>query len=150
MGLEMEKPIYNDKSKKINKRSSDQLQNINSKQNNWQLLSHSQKFSPPTDVFETNDNIIVRVEIAGMKEEEIDITFNNNILNISGNRINTIENIKAFHQMEVSFGEFLSAIEINSPIILDKADANYQNGILIIKLPIALPKSITINKSSGK
>ena len=146
----MEKPIQSDKSKKINKHTSDQLKNINSKQNNWQLLSHSQKFCPPTDVFETNDNIIVRVEIAGMQEKDIDITFNNNILNISGNRVDTNENIKAYHQMEVSFGEFLSTIEIKSPIILDKAKANYQNGILNIKLPLALRKSITLNKPTDK
>jgi HSP20 family protein len=142
----MDKPINSDKSINKKNRPSDQIQNINSKQNNWQLLSHSQKWHPPTDVFETNGNIIVRVEIAGMQENDIDITYNNNVLNVSGNRTDSFDNIKAFHQMEVNFGEFLSAIEINTPILLDKAEANYQNGILIIKLPIALPKSITINK----
>ena len=142
----MEKSIDNDEMASEIKRSSEQLKNTNSNQNNWQLLSHSQKWRPPTDVFETIDHIIIRVEIAGMQENDIDITFNNSVLNVSGNRLDPIENIKAFHQMELSFGDFLSAIEISTPISLAKAEASYQNGILIIKLPKALPKSIIINR----
>ena len=124
----------------------DKFRHIKSDQNNWQIFSHSQKWHPPTDVFETLDSIILRIEISGMNEEDIDITINKNIINISGIRVDDILDKKAFHQMEVNFGEFNSSIEINIPIQIEKAEAKYSNGMLIIVLPKAKQKSISINR----
>lgn len=145
-GQEMDKQKFSESSENKHGDPSDKFRHINSDQNNWQIFSHSQKWRPPTDVFETVDSIILRIEISGMNEEDIDITINKNIINISGIRVDKILDKNAFHQMEVNFGEFNTSIEINVPIQIDKAEAKYSNGMLIIVLPKAKQKSISVNK----
>ena len=108
------------------------------------MITHSRNWRPPTDVYETTDCLIVKVEIAGMSQENFDITFFKNTLSISGLRVDENSSIKAFHQLEIGYGEFLTSIEFNSPVQVEKAEAVYQNGFLIIKLPKTQPKSILI------
>lgn len=142
----MDKQKFNESSENKPGDPSDKHRHINSDQNNWQIFSHSQKWRPPTDVFETLESIILRVEISGMNEEDIDITINKNVINISGIRVDNILDKNAFYQMEVNFGEFNCSVEINVPIQIEKAEAKYSNGMLIIVLPKAKQKSISINK----
>lgn len=108
------------------------------------MITNTRNWRPPTDVYESEDCIIVKVEIAGMAQDKFEITYFKNTLNISGCRSDEISTKKAFHQLEIGYGEFLTSIEINIPIQVDKAEANYQNGFLIINLPKSQPKNIQI------
>lgn len=91
-------------------------------------------WSPPTDVYETEENYVIKVEIAGMRDEDFDVAFENNILMISGYRSDLNER-RAYHQMEIRFGRFELAVEV--PVLLDieKATAEYKDGFLTIVLP---------------
>jgi HSP20 family protein len=100
---------------------------------------------PPTDVFESEQDILVRVEIAGMRENDFVIELNGNHLVIRGNRQDIIEK-KAFHQMEIRFGEFILELDLSIPINSEEVDAIYQNGFLLIRLPKASPHQIPIGK----
>ncbi len=108
------------------------------------MVTNSGNWRPPTDVYESDNCIVVKVEIAGMSQDKFDITYFKNILSISGCR--TDENLtgKSFHQLEIGYGDFQTSIEINSSIQVEKADATYQNGFLIIRLPKLKPKSIQV------
>lgn len=108
------------------------------------MITNTRNWRPPTDVYESDDCIIVKVEIAGMSQEKFEITYFKNVLNISGCRSDEISTKKAFHQLEIGYGEFLTSIELNIPIQVDKAEANYQNGFLTINLPKSQPKNIHI------
>jgi len=103
---------------------------------NWRLTVQPNVWRPPTDVFETQDNFVVRVEIAGMKESDFSITLDKQILSISGIRPDLPER-KAFYQMEIHFGEFGSEIEIPGPVDPDRVEAVYQDGFLRVNLPKA-------------
>ncbi len=137
---------------KISERKSSSLnQDKNSPRNyasqqNWRLYSQNQQWIPATDVFETDHQVIIRLEIAGMQEDAFEIVFDKNILAISGSRIDPIEDIRVFHQMEIGFGEFFIALEINIALDLETAEATYENGYLIILVNKAKPKSIKIEK----
>jgi len=113
---------------------------------NWKLLSQNRKWNPPTDVFETENQVIIRIEIAGLTENDFEIIFDQNLLSISGTRIDTFPPPKIFHQMEVIFGDFLIEIEINIPVNLENSYAKYDNGNLIIHIDKAKPKTIKIGK----
>jgi len=113
---------------------------------NWKLYSQNQRWNPPTDVFETDEQIIIRIEIAGMEEDDFDITFDKNIFSVTGSRIDQVRSVKVFHQMEVNFGEFFTGIEINIPLDIDNAEARYNNGFLSIFINKASPKTIKIGK----
>lgn len=108
------------------------------------MKNQNRNWRPPTDVYESDDHIIIKVEIAGMEQENFEITYYKNILSISGCRKDENSSRKSFHQLEIGYGEFLSTIEINLPIQVDLAEAIYKNGFLILKLPKSKPKSIKI------
>lgn len=108
------------------------------------MITNTRNWRPPTDVYESDDCIIVKVEIAGMDQEKFNITYFKNTLNISGCRTDENSSIKAFHQLEIGYGDFSTSIEINMPIQVDKSEAIYQNGFLIISLPKSHPKNILI------
>jgi HSP20 family protein len=110
---------------------------------NWRLTARPNVWRPPTDVYETEDKFIVRLEIAGVKEADFTITLDMNILTISGLRSDNMDH-KSFHQMEIHFGEFYSEIELPGPIENDLSSAEYRDGFLFIYLPKAQSKNITI------
>lgn len=110
---------------------------------NWRLSSRPHAWSPPTDLYETEESVVVLVEIAGMEENDFSITIEKNILIISGVRPDTTER-RAFYQMEIPFGEFSTHIEIPTAIDVEKVEAVYQDGFLKITLPKATPTSIKI------
>jgi len=107
----------------------------------WHI--RSSVWSPPTDVYETNDSFVVRVEIAGMHEEDFEVAVENHILMIGGHRSDLNER-RAYHQMEIRFGKFEIAVEIPVPVDADGSVAEYKDGFLLIQLPKANPKQIEV------
>jgi HSP20 family protein len=100
----------------------------------WQGGTRGHIWRPPTDVYETQDALIVRVEIAGMHEEDFSISLSGRHLVIRGIRPDVSER-RAYHQMEIFFGEFVSEVELQLPVILDQIQAEYQRGFLRVVLP---------------
>ncbi|MEP7136963.1 MAG: Hsp20/alpha crystallin family protein [Chloroflexota bacterium] len=107
----------------------------------WQVRSSG--WSPPTDVYETEVNFIVRVEVAGMKDADFEVAIENNMLMISGNRSDPNER-RAYHQMEIRFGKFEIAVEIPVPVEIERSVAEYKDGFLMVQLPKASPKHIEV------
>jgi HSP20 family protein len=104
---------------------------------------HSYAWSPPTDVYETETNFVVRVEAAGMREEDFTINVEDNFMVISGVRSESPE-WRAYRQMEIRFGEFSTAIELPLGVDVSKADADYKDGFLNVILPKLKPTNIII------
>lgn len=102
-------------------------------------------WSPPTDVFDIGDKIIVRVEIAGMREQDFSILLDGRKLLITGMR-NLPQERCAYHQMEISSGEFRIAVDLPHPVVTDQVEAAYKDGFLRISLPKAKPKRIRIEE----
>lgn len=107
----------------------------------WQVSFSG--WNPPTDVFETEENFIVRVEIAGMKDADFEVAIENQILMISGNRSEPNER-RAYRQMEIRFGKFEIAVEISVPVEIERAVAEYKDGFLVVQLPKLSPKHIEV------
>jgi HSP20 family protein len=99
---------------------------------------------PPTDVFETDETIVVRVEIAGMEEAEISIELHERLLVVHGVRQDVAER-RAYHQMEILFGEFSTEVELPAPIVAEEVIAEYKGGFLKVILPQDRPKRIRVN-----
>jgi HSP20 family protein len=109
----------------------------------WQVNIRNRVWTPPTDVYETAEGVVVRVEIAGMKRPDFSIDFNRNVLTISGVRPDFPEK-KAYFQMEIRHGEFNVSIEIPFPVDHSRIDAEYRDGFLCVRLPKAETKRIEI------
>lgn len=98
----------------------------------WQVRPNV--WRPPTDVYETEENVIVKMEIAGMRDEDIEVAVHDDILVVSGERSDSPER-KAYHQMEIPFGKFSVAIELPAQVEIEQATAEYRDGFLTIRLP---------------
>ena len=112
---------------------------------NWHITGKPHVWHPPTDVYETEDKIVIRVEIAGMRDGDVSVNFDHHILSINGNRSEVPEK-RAFNQMEIFFGEFSSEIEIPVPIDAENIRAEYEDGFLRVFLPKAAPRHIEISE----
>ena len=107
----------------------------------WQVTTSV--WSPPTDVYETAEDFIVRVEVAGIRENDLEISFEHGILLISGVRPEVPER-RAYHQMEIHFGKFSTAIGVPGPIDLDHSVAEYKDGFLLVRMPKAKTTDVKI------
>jgi len=106
----------------------------NPKSIGWQIRAHSHVWSPPTDLYETEDKYVVRVEIAGLRDQDFSVTLDNNYLVISGSRPDVLER-RAYHQMEIRFGEFSTVVALPSQVDSDQTIAEYSDGFLVVMLP---------------
>jgi HSP20 family protein len=98
---------------------------------------------PPTDVYETETSVIVRVEVGGLEEEDFEIRLEAHVLTISGERRDQAAKL-AYHQLEMRYGPFLTAIHLPQPIDETGIEATYRDGILRVILPKAQPRQVSV------
>ncbi len=99
---------------------------------------------PNTDVYVTDNGLVVKVELAGMRSEHLEITVEGNRLRISGNRPDGCRAAKcSFLVMEINYGPFESVLEVPAGYDLSQAKAAYLNGFLRIDVPKAARASKT-------
>jgi HSP20 family protein len=109
----------------------------------WRITSRPHTWRPPTDVFEIEGAVVIRVEVAGVRESDFTISLVERTLTIRGIRQDTPER-RAYHQMEIAFGEFATEIELSFPVVADKVEATYRDGFLRILLPIVQLKHVKV------
>lgn len=109
----------------------------------YRINKRATSWRPPMDIYETREAIMVRIEVAGMQEDDFIIELNGRFLSIRGSRPDINEK-RAFHQMEIRFGEFFLEFEIPMPVDVEKIEATYQNGFLQVSLPKSKPQQIEI------
>ena len=135
------------KSKNLNPHwySSDEPQSLSPDTSRWRNGVRAHFWRPATDVYETEDTVIVRVEIAGMKEEDFSVSLTGRVLTVRGNRPDVLER-RAYHQMEIFFGEFSTEVELPAPVRSDEVTAEYIAGFLRLVFPKDKPKKIHVNE----
>ena len=109
----------------------------------WAVTSHAHTWRPPTDVFETDDAVIVRIEVAGMRDSDFNVTLSDQLLIVTGYREDPSPKV-AYHQMEVRFGEFRVEVFMHWGIGEAGIQAVYDNGFLQVVLPKARKRQIRI------
>jgi HSP20 family protein len=105
-------------------------------------------WTPPVDIQETDDAYRIQVELPGMKKEDIQITLENNVLRLSGER-KFEKDVKKenFHRIERVYGTFSRSFALPTQVSSDKVDATFQDGVLTITVPKAeqaKPRRISI------
>ena len=109
------------------------------------LVRHSNRsFSPPTDVIQLEDKLLVVIELAGMRSSDLDITLLERHLVISGLRKRPQHPNPAYHQVEIAYGEFRIEVMLPWAINRDAVSATYEAGLLQIELPRKPARTIRI------
>ena len=125
--------------------TTDESESLRPGGNRWRNGIRSHVWRPATDVYETEESIIIRVEIAGMREEDFSISLKGNQLTVRGNRTDVLER-RAYYQMEISFGEFLTEVNLPGPVLSDDVTAEYIDGFLRLVFPKDKPKKIRVTE----
>lgn len=109
----------------------------------WAALYGPNVFRPATDVFDTDEALWVRVEIAGVREEDFRVALVDGTLIIAGVRRDTTPK-RGYHQMEISWGPFQTEVQVGFPVREDEIEAHYEDGFLIVRLPKAHRRHIPV------
>jgi HSP20 family protein len=105
-------------------------------------------WAPALDVHEDADNFTIRVELPGLKREDIGVSLQDGALVISGERkAEKVEDGVEIHRQERFYGKFQRALTLPAPVAADKVKAAYKDGVLTVTLPKAeeaKPKQIGV------
>src|ERR1700704_5859107 len=110
--------------------------------------------APPVDIYEDEHNIILKIDVPGIDEKDIDVSVQNNTLTVHGERkVEKEEKEENFRRVERQYGSFTRSFTLPSSVDPGAVSANHNQGGLTITLatrPEAKPKQIKVNVSSEK
>jgi HSP20 family protein len=108
-------------------------------------------WTPKVDIYEDEEGMALRFDLAGVEPKDVDIRFENGVLTLRGERkLEKEENRDNYHRMELSYGTFTRSFSLPGTIDAEKIRAESKNGVLTVHLPKkpeAKPKSIQVKVS---
>lgn len=108
-------------------------------------------FVPPVDIYEDEHTLVMKMDLPGVAEEDLDVQLENNTLTVKGERkFEKEEKEENFHRIERRYGTFLRTFRVPSTVDPDGVDAQYDKGVLkltMAKRAEAKPKQIKIGGS---
>jgi len=110
-------------------------------------------WSPSVDIFETEDTLTLKADLPDVRIEDIDVRVEQQTLTLRGQRkFANEENVKGYHRIERSYGEFVRSFAVPSTVDTEKVEADYKNGVLTITLPkkeAAKPRQVKVAVQDG-
>ena len=106
-------------------------------------------FVPAVDIYEDDKKVMLKLEVPGIEEKDLDVSVENNTLTVKGERkFESEEKEENFHRIERRYGNFFRAFTLPSTVDTEHVQAKYNAGVLkleLLKKPEAQPKQIKIN-----
>jgi len=110
-------------------------------------------WAPPVDIFETDQNVVVKAEVPGIDPRDVEVRVEGNTLFLKGQRkFENETNEENYHRIERAYGSFVRSFSLPSSIDTGKVEANYKDGLLTLTMPKreeAKPRTIKINVKSN-
>ena len=93
-------------------------------------------FAPPVDIFEDKDAFHLRVELPGMKTEDVHVSVENGVLSVQGERkLERDDDRDGYHRIECSYGSFVRSFTLPKTVDGDRLEAEMRSGILSVRIP---------------
>src|SRR5262247_3761152 len=93
-------------------------------------------WNPSVDIYENKDQIVLEAELPGMKQEDFDLSVENNVITLKGERrFEKTDDADNYHRVERSYGSFTRSFTLPQTVSADEAHAEYNNGVLRVTLP---------------
>jgi HSP20 family protein len=106
-------------------------------------------FAPPVDIYEDEKKVVLKLEVPGIEEKDLDVRVENHTLTVKGERkFEKEEKEENFHRIERRYGSFFRAFTLPSTVDTEHVKADYHSGVLKLELtkkPEAQPKQIKVN-----
>jgi HSP20 family protein len=134
---------YTDGSQQQLERHYRQLLHDALRQSHQSILQRSATWRPLADIRESTEIMTIKIELAGVREEDIEVTLYEDALVVSGERQDDPERSENlyYHEAQIRYGPFRVEVLILSPIDREGIQARYENGFLWVDLPKKLPES---------
>lgn len=101
-----------------------------------QRFAGGSTWTPNTDIVETEDQVLILMELAGVAKEVVQVSCQDDLLRISGVRARSqIPQAKRFHRMEIEYGPFEKFFRVPRDLKIEEVKAEYKNGFLEVSLP---------------
>ena len=121
--------------------------------NNWAMntamAKRSESFRPTVDILEKDNKLLMRCELPGVDEKDLDLRLDGRTLTIKGERKQESENSGCvYHQIESSYGTFSRSFDLPNSADTEKISAAFKDGVLTITIPQkpeVQPRAIQIN-----
>ncbi len=110
----------------------------------WQVSPQRQTWRPPTDVYETETDFVIEMDVAGMRREDIQIALQGRRLHVLGVRRAPRGELRAYHQMEINTGEFRAVFDLPDAIEAGEATATYEAGALRVVIAKGRPRRVEV------
>src|SRR5450631_4135777 len=111
-------------------------------------------FVPPVDIYEDAQKVVLKLEVPGIEEKDLDVRVENRTLTVKGERkLDKEEKEENFHRIERRYGSFYRAFTLPSTVDSENVQANYNAGVLKLELKKkaeAQPKQIKVNVGGDK
>ena len=111
-------------------------------------------FVPPVDIYEDEHKLVLKIEIPGMRQQDLDVRMENNTLTVKGERSFQSEGKEEnFHRVERRYGSFYRAFTVPNTVNPESIKADYDAGVLRVELekkPESKPRQIKVNVGSAK
>jgi HSP20 family protein len=112
----------------------------------------TRRWIPAMDLAETDDHLVLRADLPGMTEDDIELEIKDGVLTISGERkAEHEEKGEGFHRMERAFGHFSRSLTLPQGVDAKEVDANFSQGVLEVRVPKpaeSKPTRVAIGKGS--
>lgn len=93
-------------------------------------------WAPSVDIYENKDQIVLEAELPGMKQEDFDLSIENNVITLRGERkFEKTDETDNYHRVERSYGSFTRSFTLPQTVSAEGATADYSNGVLRVTLP---------------
>jgi HSP20 family protein len=106
-------------------------------------------WSPPVDIYETGDGIVLKVELPGVNKDDVSVEVKDNVLTLKGERLLDPEiKDENYYRKERSFGKFNRSFSLQQTIKPDLIKASFKNGVLTVEIPRPeeeKPKQVTVD-----
>ena len=109
----------------------------------YRMTGQSDAWRPALEVYETEQALIIRAELAGIDERDLRVALDNETLMIQGKRMPDVRRDadaperRSYHEMGIPYGPFRAHVQLPFPVARDGVEANYEHGLLTIVLPRA-------------
>lgn len=105
---------------------------------------------PPLETYETDEALVVTAEIAGVDESQLNVVVEQDLLQIRGERLDDRKGERrSYHETGIARGRFAANVYIPFPIDSNRAEADYSNGLLRIRLPKASARTIVARRAES-
>ena len=108
----------------------------------------SRPWSPAVDIFETENDLVLKADVPQMEMKDIDLQLENGTLTLRGERrFEQEQNGRGYHRIERGYGSFVRAFTLPDSVDADKVKAEYKGGVLTVTLSkkeVAKPKTIRV------